>query len=186
MKMTQDSSNGLNPSTTNVPSEVEIDFSQVDTDDLGLPKLRTVNHYGTQEALQNALMAATRVYRQNSVGSISTMGDDMDCTLPEVLMDVPNHEAGDTVEPSVAPLPEPSSSSDVLGDNIHQDWILPSTDRRTTEAQSMKEEIWRLQVLKSYQILDSEPEETFDTVTAIAARVFDVPIALVSLVDLGR
>lgn len=50
----------------------------------------------------------------------------------------------------------------------------------------MKEELTRLQVLKSYLILDSEREEAFERITALASRIFDVPIALVSLVDLGR
>jgi hypothetical protein len=66
------------------------------------------------------------------------------------------------------------------------DWVLPSFDPENTEVQSMKEELHRLQVLKSYLILDSEREEAFDRITGIASRFFDVPIALVSLVDLGR
>ncbi|EEC49924.1 predicted protein, partial [Phaeodactylum tricornutum CCAP 1055/1] len=50
----------------------------------------------------------------------------------------------------------------------------------------MKEELHRLQVLKSYLILDAEREESFERITALACRIFNVPIALVSLVDLGR
>jgi GAF domain-containing protein len=41
----------------------------------------------------------------------------------------------------------------------------------------------RLAALVNYGILDTEFEESFDRVTRIAANVFDVPIALVSLVD---
>lgn len=41
----------------------------------------------------------------------------------------------------------------------------------------------RLAALRSLLILDTEPEERFDTLTAYAATTFDVPIALVSLVD---
>jgi GAF domain-containing protein len=66
------------------------------------------------------------------------------------------------------------------------DWVLPSFDIDTTEVQSMKEELHRLMVLKSYLILDAEHEEAFERITGIAARIFNVPIALVSLVDLGR
>ena len=41
----------------------------------------------------------------------------------------------------------------------------------------------RLAALVGYGILDSDFEESFDRVTRIAANIFNVPIALVSLVD---
>ena len=44
----------------------------------------------------------------------------------------------------------------------------------------------RLQNLKSLNILDTPAEERFDHLTRIASKVFDVPIALVSLVDDDR
>ena len=50
----------------------------------------------------------------------------------------------------------------------------------------MKHEMTRLQVLKSYLILDADREQAFERITSLASRIFDVPIALISLVDLGR
>ncbi|BCM89784.1 cyclic di-GMP phosphodiesterase response regulator RpfG [Abditibacteriota bacterium] len=47
-------------------------------------------------------------------------------------------------------------------------------------------EVQRLQALRSYHILDTPPEVAFDRITSMAARLFDVPIALVSLVDADR
>ncbi|MBE9010921.1 response regulator [Pseudanabaenaceae cyanobacterium LEGE 13415] len=44
----------------------------------------------------------------------------------------------------------------------------------------------RIQVLHRYNILDTPPEAAFDRITQLAARLFDVPIALVSLVDENR
>ena len=44
----------------------------------------------------------------------------------------------------------------------------------------------RLRILREYAILDTPPEDCFDRITAIAARYFDVPISLVSLVDEDR
>ena len=41
----------------------------------------------------------------------------------------------------------------------------------------------RVAALASYGILDTDFEESFDRVTRIAANVFEVPIALVTLVD---
>jgi diguanylate cyclase (GGDEF)-like protein/PAS domain S-box-containing protein len=37
-----------------------------------------------------------------------------------------------------------------------------------------------------YQILDTAPESAFDGITRLAARIFDVPLAAVSIVDLDR
>lgn len=48
------------------------------------------------------------------------------------------------------------------------------------------EEAERLTALRRYEILDTPPDGSFDRMTAIAARLFDVPIALVSLVDEER
>jgi GAF domain-containing protein len=50
----------------------------------------------------------------------------------------------------------------------------------------MEEEMKRLEVLNSYFLLDSQGEEEFDRITRLGAQVFDVPICLISLVDLGR
>ena len=44
----------------------------------------------------------------------------------------------------------------------------------------------RLTALRSYDVLDTPPDGTFDRVTALAARIFNTPIALVSLVDEDR
>ena len=44
----------------------------------------------------------------------------------------------------------------------------------------------RLSALQSLKILDTPPEERFDRVTRMARRLFDVPIALVSMIDENR
>ena len=44
----------------------------------------------------------------------------------------------------------------------------------------------RLKALEGYSIMDTEPESGFDDLTTLAARILDVPIALVSLVDGDR
>jgi GAF domain-containing protein len=47
-------------------------------------------------------------------------------------------------------------------------------------------EAQRLRALRELLILDTPPEERFDRIAAFAAREFDVPMALVSLVDRDR
>ena len=47
-------------------------------------------------------------------------------------------------------------------------------------------EAQRLEALRSLDILDTSAEERFDRLTRLARRMFDVPIAVVSLVDADR
>jgi GAF domain-containing protein len=44
----------------------------------------------------------------------------------------------------------------------------------------------RLKVLWEYSVLDTVPEEVFDDLTELAARICEAPIALISLVDENR
>jgi hypothetical protein len=133
----------------------------------GAEKSRSVVDYETEDALRKALMA------------VAAPKDD-----------APSEDAKPQAAAAASASAETSNGN---GNKTEEgpngkplDWVLPSFDPENTEVQSMKEELHRLQVLKSYLILDSEREEAFDRITGIASRFFDVPIALVSLVDLGR
>lgn len=44
----------------------------------------------------------------------------------------------------------------------------------------------RMEAVRRYHILDTPPDGSFDRVTALAARLFNVPIAIVSIVDTDR
>src|SRR5690242_20260504 len=50
----------------------------------------------------------------------------------------------------------------------------------------MMDECERLRALDRYRILDTPPEETFDRITRLAARLFRTPIALISFVAENR
>jgi diguanylate cyclase (GGDEF)-like protein/PAS domain S-box-containing protein len=58
-------------------------------------------------------------------------------------------------------------------------YVLESSNLDWTEAD-------RLAALQGFEILDTEPEAAFDSLTKVAAHVCDAPIALVSLVDERR
>jgi GAF domain-containing protein len=49
-----------------------------------------------------------------------------------------------------------------------------------------KNEVKRLKVLWQYDVLDTVPEEVFDDLTELAAKICEAPIALISLVDEKR
>jgi len=53
-------------------------------------------------------------------------------------------------------------------------------------AQLPRKEKKRLKVLWQYDVLDTVPEEVFDDLTELAARICEAPVALISLVDENR
>jgi GAF domain-containing protein len=53
-------------------------------------------------------------------------------------------------------------------------------------APTLHNEKKRLKVLWQYEVLDTVPEELFDDLTELAARICEAPIALISLVDEKR
>jgi GAF domain-containing protein len=57
---------------------------------------------------------------------------------------------------------------------------------RTMTAPIPQNEKKRLKVLWQYDVLDTVPEEVFDELTELAARICEAPIALISLVDEKR
>jgi two-component sensor histidine kinase len=49
-----------------------------------------------------------------------------------------------------------------------------------------QDESQRIEAVRRYDILDTPPDGAFDRITAIAARRFDVPISIISIVDHDR
>jgi CheY-like chemotaxis protein len=64
-------------------------------------------------------------------------------------------------------------------------WLL-RTHARWERAPEPPDEAERLRALRALGILDTPPEERFDRLTRLAVELFDVPIALVTLVDADR
>jgi diguanylate cyclase len=60
------------------------------------------------------------------------------------------------------------------------------TPTMATNADSTLIEAQRLAVLRSLALLDTPPSEAFDRVTRLVAKIIDVPMAMVSLVDESR
>ncbi|GAA4739928.1 hypothetical protein GCM10025783_08490 [Amnibacterium soli] len=66
----------------------------------------------------------------------------------------------------------------LIDDLVRQRGYLPATADATERA--------RLAALAQYNILDTDPDDTFDAITRIASQVLDSPIALVTLIDEHR
>jgi len=66
-----------------------------------------------------------------------------------------------------------------------QSWVLRES-LRWMPAPLPANEGRRLDALHALNVLDTPPEERFDRYTRIAAQLFDVPIAIVSLIDTDR
>lgn len=64
-----------------------------------------------------------------------------------------------------------------MRNNAHADQVYVHTP---------EDEAARLVALRRYDILDTPPDGAFDRITAMAARLFSVPIAIISLVDQDR
>lgn len=75
-------------------------------------------------------------------------------------------------------------SKDYAGARIRA-WVLREACRWRNALVPLDEER-RLRALQQTGLLDTQPEERFDRFTRIAAALFEVPIALVSLVDKDR
>ena len=52
--------------------------------------------------------------------------------------------------------------------------------------QATTDESGRMAAVRRYGVLDTPPDGAFDRITALASRVFDVPISIVSIVDTDR
>ncbi|CAH1075328.1 GAF domain-containing sensor histidine kinase [Candidatus Nitrotoga sp. 1052] len=61
-----------------------------------------------------------------------------------------------------------------------------NADSNVKEPLFSTNEVMRLHAVRRYDILDTPPDGTYDRITALAARLFNVPIAIVSIVDSDR
>lgn len=64
-------------------------------------------------------------------------------------------------------------------------WLM-RTELRWARPEIPVDDPQRLAALRSLEVLDTPPEERFDRITRLAAALFRVPVALVSLVDTNR
>ncbi len=136
---------------------------------------RSVNDFDTPEELVQALKSMNLQRSDNDGGPYATFRhpglSDQQAKLNSTCMDKNSDDKCEQTPESLDP---------------NLDWVLENFQRSTTEAQSIDEELQRLLVLKSYLMLDSERKESFERITGLASRIFKCPMALISLVDIGR
>jgi serine/threonine protein kinase len=69
---------------------------------------------------------------------------------------------------------------------LRQEAISGSARHRSSPSLLPVDEVARMRAVKRYGVLDTPPDGTFDRITTLAARVFSVPVAIVSIVDHDR
>ena len=128
-------------------------------------KSRTVNNYDKEEDLFHALLSTVHP-------------PDDALAFEPLLLEIAEGQ----------PVQKVARYGEKISEDLIQssDWILPRFDPATTEPQTVPHEMRRLQTLQKYFVLDSQRDAAFDRITALASRIFDAPISLISLIDLGR
>ncbi|MCC3290210.1 protein kinase [Arthrobacter sp. zg-Y1110] len=67
------------------------------------------------------------------------------------------------------------------------DMIIAARGRHRVDPEILPaDEARRMDAVRRYDLLDTPPDGAFDRVTALASRLFDVPVAIVSVVDTDR
>ena len=64
--------------------------------------------------------------------------------------------------------------------------VAPRARHRVTPPLIPADEAQRMEAVRRYNLLDTPPDGSFDRITALAARLFSVPVAIVSVVDTDR
>jgi len=141
--------------------------------------VRTVNDYATPRALRFALQS---VDEEKSLSDT----DETHTNEKKVIASYCTDKNSQCNEDTTEAVSQSDQQQEDIQLNDNWDWVLTNYDAGTTNPQSITQELHRLQVLKSYDIIGANREEAFDRLTTMATRVFGVQIALVSLVDLGR
>ncbi len=93
------------------------------------------------------------------------------------------HQSEVKLEPRTLELQE--TETDII-ENKPVEMTRPESEQQYSTINHSANESERLESLRRYEILDTPPDGAFDRITAIAARFFRVPIALVTLVDRDR
>jgi len=143
----------------------------------------SVLDFPTIDSLKNALQGkrATIKSKPDNKNSSKSSTRSMSRSSRGVQTSEQTFEADDS---SIRSMKSTSSSSMIK--EVDVEWEIKNYDKEETEALTMEQELHRLQVLQSYLLLDSDTEEEFERLTSLVSKVFNVPIAVISLVDLGR
>lgn len=145
--------------SSQVTSSITAGDSEVDN---STPVGRTLTEFDAEEDLRMALMNMDIRSREDTEGT----RDDSPADPPSAA-----RETGER------------NSTEIEDD---WDWALTNYDVENTVPQSVAAEAERLKNLQTYQLVGEEREEAFDRLTTLAGRVFDVPISVVTVIDIGR
>ncbi|KAG7365068.1 two-component system-sensor histidine kinase [Nitzschia inconspicua] len=141
---------------------------------------RSVNEYGSINALRAALQSmdhpresSTATSMQTSWGHIGSVGDW-------------RHVADVATIDAIAPLIQPTNTQ-LRGQKDNVGRVPgPSSDNEATMKEEMANELRRLAILKSYRVIGAGKNPNYERLVSLASRIFDAPIAYISVLDVSK
>jgi CheY-like chemotaxis protein len=144
------------------------------------PCARSVAHIDTEDVLRRALLTSLNVSERLDWSTSRNSHNNKRSNSSEEGGVEKNSENNSDCDLSAA--------EDIL--SIHGacqlDWVLADADPEASQVQNLEQELRRLAVLKSYNLLETERSRCFDRYTEMAARLCECPVSMISLIDIGR
>lgn len=80
------------------------------------------------------------------------------------------------------------SISGIFADDLENnlDWVVDKYDKETSYPRDLESELRRLAVLKSYRLIGSGKNASYERLISMVSRILKCPMAQVSVIDLGR
>ncbi len=159
--------------------------------------LGTAAYLSPEQARAEVLTSASDVYSLGLVlleclsGRIAFPGDPVQSALARLLQDPPiPEELNDDWKTLLRAMTSPNPQDRPTAREVSlalADISASERGRRKSDPDIIPEdEQARMDTVTEYRILDTPPDGAFDKITALAAKLFHVPIAIVSIVDHDR
>lgn len=157
----------------------------------------TAAYLSPEQARAESITPASDVYSLGLVllecltGKVAFPGDPIQSALARLIQDPPIPEEMDPdwkalLSAMTAAEPQNRPTAREVSMALYDQVILSRGRRKVDPAIVPHNEAARMSAVHEYRILDTPPDGAFDKITALAARLFDVPVAIVSIVDHDR
>ena len=129
---------------------------------------RSVTDFNTPEELKRALLSMKQAPKTVELSTITKQ----------------DYIAHRELKPNSKTIAAVGSSVVKIDEDL--DWVIDGYDRENSEEISVEKEMRRLAVLKSYRLIGSGRDPGYERLISLTSRMFKVPMAMISIIDLGR